>query len=102
MDFRNVQLPREIHTGPGVITEIGEVCDNLLSGNNITLVTGNTTKKIAGNQVIEILEDKQYDVSVVIVSSASDESTFKRLSKNLRTILSCIYARRNIIYHFPL
>lgn len=34
----------------------------------------------------------------IFSSSASDESTFKRLSKNLRTILSCIYARRNIIY----
>ena len=46
MDFRNVQLPREIHTGPGIITEIGDVCDTLLSGENITLVTGNTTKKL--------------------------------------------------------
>lgn len=90
MDFRNVQLPREIHTGSGVITEIGDVCDNLLSGKNVTLVTGNTTKKIAGNKVIEILEDKNYDVSEVIVLSATDESVEEvtNLSKNSDAILA--------------
>lgn len=77
MDFKNVQLPREIHTGPGVITEIGDVCDNLLSGKSITLVTGNTTKKIAGNQVIEILEDKGYNILVVIITTATDDSVEK-------------------------
>lgn len=77
MDFRNVQLPREIHTGPGIITEINDVCDTLLSGKNITLVTGNTTKKIAGNQVIDILEDKGYDITVVIVENATEESVEK-------------------------
>ena len=25
MDFRNVQLPREIHSGSGIIEEIGDV-----------------------------------------------------------------------------
>ena len=41
MDFKNVQLPREIHTGSGVISEIGDVCENLLSGKKITLVKKN-------------------------------------------------------------
>lgn len=90
MDFRNVQLPREIHTGSGVITEIGDVCDNLLSGKNITLVTGNTTKKIAGNQVIDILEDKGYEISVEIVTSATDDSVEKvtNFSKSSDAILA--------------
>ena len=90
MDFRNVQLPREIHTGSGVITEIGDVCDNLLSGKKITLVTGNTTKKIAGNQVIEILEDKDYEILVVIIATATDDAVEKvsNLSKNSDAILA--------------
>ncbi len=90
MDFRNVQLPREIHTGSGVITEIGDVCDNLLSGKNLTLVTGNTTKKIAGNKVIEILEDKHYEISVIIVTSATDEAVtdVTNFSKNSDAILA--------------
>ncbi|WP_323736393.1 NAD(P)-dependent glycerol-1-phosphate dehydrogenase [Methanosphaera sp. ISO3-F5] len=90
MDFRNVQLPREIHTGPGIITEIGDVCDTLLSGENITLVTGNTTKKIAGNQVIDILEDKKYNVTVVIVTTATEDSVEKvtNISKESNAIIA--------------
>ena len=90
MDFRNVQLPREIHTGPGIITEIGEVCNTLLSQKNVTLVTGNTTKKIAGNQVIEILEDEHYDITEVIVETATMQSvdTVVKESKNSVAILA--------------
>lgn len=77
MDFRNVQLPREIHTGPGIINEIGDVCDNLLSRKDVTVLSGPTTKKIAGNQVIDILEDKHYNVSEVIIETANEESVEK-------------------------
>ena len=61
MDFRNVQLPREIHTGPGIIKEIGDVCDSLLLKKDVTILSGPTTKKIAGNNVIEILEDNIFN-----------------------------------------
>lgn len=90
MDFRNVQLPREIHTGSGIITEIGDVCDTILSGKDITLVTGNTTKKIAGNQVIDILEDRKYNISVVIVTTATEDSVEKVtvISKNSDAIIA--------------
>lgn len=90
MDFRNVQLPREIHTGPGIITEIGDVCDTLLSKKNITLVTGNTTKKIAGNHVIDILEDKKYDITVVLVTTATEDSVEKvtEISKKSNAIIA--------------
>lgn len=74
MDFRNVQLPREIHTGPGILDEIGEVCDTLLSKKKVTIVTGNTTKKIAGNHVIEVLEDDDYEIEEMIINQATDET----------------------------
>lgn len=74
MDFRNVQLPREIHTGPGIIKEIGDVCDSLLLKKDVTILSGPTTKKIAGNNVIEILEDNNYEISEVIVKSATQEA----------------------------
>ncbi len=74
MDFRNVQLPREIHTGSGILNEVGVVCDKILSQKNVTVLVGPTTKKIAGNKVIEILEDHGYDISEVIIKKASEES----------------------------
>ncbi|WP_455645888.1 NAD(P)-dependent glycerol-1-phosphate dehydrogenase [Methanosphaera sp.] len=89
MDFRNVQLPREIHTGPGILSEIGDVCNKLLSQKNVTILEGPTTRKIAGNQVIEILEDQGYDISEVIVETATQESveTVVESSKNTSAIL---------------
>lgn len=89
MDFRNVQLPREIRTGPGVIKDIGEVCDSLFSEKDIILVTGPTTKKIAGDQVIEILEDEGYDITEIIIKTASYESVDEvtKQSKNSTAIL---------------
>ena len=71
MDFKNVQLPRQIHTGPGIITKIGDLCNKILSNKNITLVTGNTTKKIAGNEVKDILESEGYDIQEIIIEKAT-------------------------------
>ena len=71
MDFKNVQLPRQIHTGPGIITKIGDLCNKILSNKNITLVTGNTTKKIAGNEVKDILESEGYDILEIIIEKAT-------------------------------
>ena len=71
MDFKNVQLPRQIHTGPGIITKIGDLCNKILSKKNITLVTGNTTKKIAGNEVKDILDSEGYDILEIIIEKAT-------------------------------
>lgn len=71
MDFKNVQLPRQIHTGPGIITKIGDLCNKILSNKDITLVTGNTTKKIAGNEVKDILESEGYDIQEIIIEKAT-------------------------------
>lgn len=89
MDFRNVQLPREIHTGTGVINEIGEVCNNLLSKKEVTIITGNTTKKIAGKQVEEILEDEHYQITEKIINQATEESIQEVIdaSKNSSAII---------------
>lgn len=89
MDFRNVQLPREIHTGPDIIKEIGEVCDSLLLKKDVTILSGPTTKKIAGNDVTEILEDNNYETSEVIVKSATREAVEEvtEVSSNSSAIL---------------
>ncbi len=74
MDFRNVQLPREVHSGAGIIDDIGELCSDLISCPDVTLLAGPTTKKIAGNKVKEILEDTNFNVSEVIIRSATEDS----------------------------
>jgi glycerol-1-phosphate dehydrogenase [NAD(P)+] len=70
MDFRNVQLAREIHTGPGILDETGDVCKKLISEKNVTVVSGPTTMKIAGEQVINVLQESGYNVTEEIITEA--------------------------------
>ena len=88
-DFRNVQLPREIHTGPQKIKEIGTICKNLIQGNEITVITGNTTKKIAGKEVMDILEDAGYTIIEKIIDQATQKEVDEvvTISKNSSAIL---------------
>jgi len=39
MDVRKIQLPREIHTGAGVIQETGTICKELRLDGNVMVVT---------------------------------------------------------------
>lgn len=85
MDFKNVQLPRQIHTGPGIITKIGDLCNKILSNKNITLVTGNTTKKIAGNEVKDILESEGYDIQEIIIEKATYDAVDEVTTNSIKS-----------------
>ncbi len=58
MDVRKIQLPREIHTGAGVIEETGDICKNLRLEGKVLVVSGPKTRKIAGEAVIDSLRVK--------------------------------------------
>lgn len=74
MVTKKIQLPREVHIGPGVIDKTGEICNDLRFYDDALVVTGPHTKKIAGNQVFESLENANFSVEVVEVDSATDQS----------------------------
>ena len=46
MDFRKIQLPREIHTGAGIIESTGSICKDLMFEGKVLVVTGPNTLKI--------------------------------------------------------
>jgi len=73
MDFRKIQLPREIHTGPGIINQTGAICHDLRFKGKILVVSGTNTYKIGGMDVIASLEDHGYNVESVTISQASAE-----------------------------
>ena len=52
MDFNRVKLPREIHSGPGVIKETGSICKDLKIKGKILVASGPNTMKIAGEKAI--------------------------------------------------
>lgn len=77
MDFRKIQLPREIHTGAGVITETGAICKDLKVEGKALIVTGPRTIKIAGEKAIESLQSEGYDVECVTIDKASKDSVLE-------------------------
>ena len=73
MDFRKIQLPREIHTGPGIIKETGAICRDLRFNGKVLVVSGINTYKIGGQDVIESLQDNGFTVSSVTIDQASTD-----------------------------
>jgi len=71
MEYRKIQLPREIHTGPGIIEETGAICRDLRFKGKVLVVTGTNTYKIGGEDVIRSLGDHGFDVEDVTIKQAS-------------------------------
>lgn len=74
MDARKIQLPREIHTGAGMIKETGKICRNLRLDGDVMVVTGPSTRKIGGDAVIESLLEEEYNVNDITIDNPSKES----------------------------
>ncbi|WP_414468966.1 NAD(P)-dependent glycerol-1-phosphate dehydrogenase [Methanobacterium sp. ACI-7] len=73
MDFRKVQLPREIHTGAGIIENTGSICKDLMFKGKVLVVSGPNTLKIGGEKAIESLENEGFSVETLVVDRASED-----------------------------
>lgn len=73
MDFRKVQLPREIHTGAGIIESTGKICRDLRFSGKVLVVSGPSTLKVGGEKAIESLQNEGFDVETLIVHKASED-----------------------------
>jgi glycerol-1-phosphate dehydrogenase [NAD(P)+] len=71
MDYRKIQLPREIHTGPGIIRETGAICRDLKFKGKVIVVSGTNTSKIGGEDAMESLGNHGYDVESITIKQAS-------------------------------
>lgn len=74
MISKKIQMPREVYIGPDVISETGEICDNLRLNKKALVVTGPNTYKIGAKSVIQSLEDKNFQVDIIKVYEASFDS----------------------------
>lgn len=68
-----MQLPRDVLIGHGVIESIGSVCKDLKLRGNALIVTGKTTKDIAGKKVRDLLKDSGNNAEMVLTSSPTME-----------------------------
>lgn len=74
MDSKKIQLPREIHTGAGVIGKTGEICRDLRFKGKVLVVSGPKTLKIGGEKAIESLQNAGFEVDAFKISEASEKS----------------------------
>lgn len=68
-----MQLPRDVLIGHGVIESIGSVCKDLKLRGNALIVTGKTTKDVAGKKVRDLLKDSGNNAEMVLTSSPTME-----------------------------
>lgn len=89
MDFRKIQLPREIHTGAGVIDETGSICKDLMFKGKVLVVSGPNTLKIAGENAIESLQNEGFTVETFTIDNASEAavSEIQDASKSVSVVL---------------
>ncbi len=76
-----MQLPRDVVVGPDVIYDIKDVCDDLKLREGAFIVTGNNTKKIAGDVVFDILDECGYEPAITVSSEASMAEVKKAAAK---------------------
>ncbi len=81
MDSKKIQLPREIHTGAGVINKTGAICRDLRFEGNVIVVSGPNTLNIGGKKAIDSLEDKGFNVEKVQIDKASEKAVQKVQTK---------------------
>lgn len=71
MDYNRVKLPREIHSGPGVVKETGSICQDLKLKGKLLVASGPHTMKIAGEKVIDSLQNNNFDLETITVEKPS-------------------------------
>ncbi len=69
--LRYMQLPRIVVVGKDVIYDISKVCKELKLSGRALIVTGNLTKKIAGNTARDALRDSGFEVEMVLTERAT-------------------------------
>jgi glycerol-1-phosphate dehydrogenase [NAD(P)+] len=89
MDFRKIQLPREIHTGAGIIENTGSICKDLMFEGKALVISGPNTLKIGGEKVIESLQNEGFSVETHIIDKASKEAVLEvqEIAKNASVVL---------------
>ncbi len=71
LQLHRMQLPREVVVGNNTLSLLGEICHRLEFDESALVVCGHDTKNIAGQKVIDLLNDNGMDVDHLIVDSST-------------------------------
>ncbi|MEM4704231.1 MAG: NAD(P)-dependent glycerol-1-phosphate dehydrogenase [Candidatus Bathyarchaeia archaeon] len=68
-----MQLPREVIVGDGTIGHVADVCKKLGFTKSALIIAGSKTYDIAGKIVKDVLEDKNMEIHIMLVETATDK-----------------------------
>jgi glycerol-1-phosphate dehydrogenase [NAD(P)+] len=74
---KSITFPREVLIGHGVLSRLPELCAKLELGTNLVVVTGNATRKLAGNAAKDFLEAAGYNLWLEVFGDATKENVEK-------------------------
>lgn len=78
--LKNMQLPRNVVVGSGALEKVTETCRSLKLKKKGLIICDETTRDVAGDRVVETLNDDGYDVDMIEIEDAS-QSTVDRITK---------------------
>jgi len=74
---RSMLFPRHVLAGHGVLRNIPDICRDFGFKGVSVIVTGPRTKKLAGEEVGELLEEAGYEVQFAVVGEATHENLIR-------------------------
>jgi glycerol-1-phosphate dehydrogenase [NAD(P)+] len=78
--FREMEFPRNIIIGSGILNEIVPLCDSLNLPKNGMMITGGQTYKAAGKIVEDYMTDGEYSISVHTTGAVTEENVNEAIS----------------------
>jgi len=73
-DAHRMQLPAEVLIGANVIRRLGEIGRNVVASRRAVVITDKGVLKIAGNDSVSALEEAKFNVEVLTITDATEES----------------------------
>lgn len=70
---KSMELPRNVVIGHDAVLQVADVCKSLKLGKSVLIVADATTKKIAGDTIMEILTDEHIKVEFSLIPDATVE-----------------------------
>ncbi len=72
--FKNMELPRNVVVGKGALEKTGKICNKLELKKDALIVCDPTTRKVAGEDVADVLSGENYEVRIQEIEEADQET----------------------------
>ncbi|MEF8873280.1 MAG: NAD(P)-dependent glycerol-1-phosphate dehydrogenase [Candidatus Thermoplasmatota archaeon] len=80
--LKSMELPRNIVVGKNALGEVGKTCNKLELRKVALIICDPVTKKVAGNEVGDLLTEEDFEVSIEEITEA-DQETVDRISNSI-------------------